>query len=163
MQITQLLLIYIMELTCIYIRYNWVIHTILLLDFLVFGLAEPASLSREAWQSIWESSLILLEKLSIPVGKAWLSYWKDSLILSEKLSIPVGETWLSYWKSLPFSTSESAYKHQRDCLTSISMNVSRMSPCWISLKLTREIPHSKLVATSLTSSLKRLRALISAV
>lgn len=100
-----------MELTCIYIRYNWVIHTILLLDFLVFGLAEPALLSREAWESFWESSLILLEKLSIPIGKAWQSYWKVTLILSEKLSIPVGETWLSFWKSLPFSTSEPAYKH----------------------------------------------------
>lgn len=59
-----------MELTCIYIRYNWVIHTILLLDFLVFGLAEPAMLSRKAWQSCWKGTLILLEKLSIPVGKA---------------------------------------------------------------------------------------------
>lgn len=59
-----------MELTCIYIRYNWVIHTILLLDFLVFGLAETALLSRKAWESFWESLAILLEGLSYPIGKA---------------------------------------------------------------------------------------------
>ena len=59
-----------MELTCIYIRYNWVIHIILLLDFLVFGLAEPALLSRKAWESFWERLAILLEGLSYPIGKA---------------------------------------------------------------------------------------------
>ena len=39
------------------------------------------------------------------------------------------------------------------CCTSISWNVSMMSPCWMSLKFTSEMPHSKFVATSLTSSL----------
>ena len=39
------------------------------------------------------------------------------------------------------------------CSTSISVKVSMMSPTWISLKLTSEIPHSRPVATSLASSL----------
>lgn len=39
------------------------------------------------------------------------------------------------------------------CSTSISVNVSMMSPSRMSLKLTRLIPHSKPVGTSLTSSL----------
>ena len=43
--------------------------------------------------------------------------------------------------------------YYRVCLTSISVKVSRISPCMMSLKLTSEIPHSKLAATSLTSSL----------
>lgn len=47
------------------------------------------------------------------------------------------------WKERPYSF----------CCTSISVNVSMMSPCWMSLKLTRLMPHSKLAATSFTSSL----------
>ncbi len=39
------------------------------------------------------------------------------------------------------------------CSTSISVKVSMISPTWMSLKLTSEIPHSKPVATSLASSL----------
>ena len=39
------------------------------------------------------------------------------------------------------------------CSTSISVKVSMISPTWMSLKFTSEIPHSRPVATSLASSL----------
>lgn len=43
--------------------------------------------------------------------------------------------------------------HQSFCSTSISVKVSMMSPCCMSLKLTRLKPHSSPAATSLASSL----------
>src|SRR3546814_10848066 len=46
--------------------------------------------------------------------------------------------------------------HYRVLATSTTSNTSSVSPTWMSLKLLRDKPHSKLALISFTSSLKRL-------
>lgn len=58
-----------------------------------------------------------------------------------------------YSPALALHRALSSQAHQSFCSTSISVKVSMMSPCCMSLKLTRLKPHSSPAATSLASSL----------